>query len=147
MGLNLHKIVRRTINAVNADQSVELYRMTGRQQRDAEGDTTPIFTGPFEAKAQIQSPGADDIQLIERLELQTTVRRFYLYASGDPAERPWAQWRPLGRSGDLIKDKNGYWWLINSVVEDFSESGWVCVLATMQTTPIDMIIEDPDANP
>ena len=144
MGLNLHHIVRGAINAVNSDLPCELYRMTGKQQRDEEGDTIPIFSGPASVKAQFQSLSQDMIRQYEMLEITNTTRRVYLYADKSPASRPWAQWRPLGRSGDVIKDNNGSIWTISAVIEDFTNEGWICVMATLQPTGIRMIVEPID---
>ena len=77
----------------------------------------------------------------EMLEITNTTRRVYLYADKSPASRPWAQWRPLGRSGDVIKDNNGSIWTISAVIEDFTNEGWICVMATLQPTGIRMIVE------
>lgn len=141
MGLNLHNIVRSAITSVNADLNCDLYRMTGRYQSDEEGDTIPIFEGPAPVKAQFQSISQDMIRQMDMLEITTTTRRVYLYASRSPKNRPWAQWRPLGRSGDVIKDNHGSIWTITAVIEDFTNEGWICVLATLQTVGIRMIVE------
>ena len=146
MGLNLHSIVRGAITSVNNDLDCELYRMTGRHQTDDEGDTTPIFEGPALVKAQFQSISQDMIRQMDMLEITTTTRRVYLYATSSPAQRPWAQWRPLGRSGDVIKDPNGSIWTISAVIEDFTSEGWICVLATLQPVGIRMIVEEPDGS-
>ena len=146
MGLNLHSIVRGAITSVNNDLDCDLYRMTGRHQTDDEGDTTPIFEGPAQVKAQFQSISQDMIRQMDMLEITTTTRRVYLYATPSPSQRPWAQWRPLGRSGDVIKDPNSSIWTISAVIEDFTNEGWICVLATLQPVGIRMIVEEPDGS-
>ena len=141
MGLNLHKIVRGTINAVNRDIPCELYRSTGRFERDMDGEVTAVYESPVSVKCQFQSLSANDIRQFEALETMTITRRIYLYASGDPSKRPWAQWRPLGRAGDIIKDHQSNLWTVGSVIEDFSNEGWVCLMCTLQPTGTPMIVE------
>ena len=62
---------------------------------------------------------------------------FYLFADHDPAGRVAGIYRPLSRGGDMIQLEDGTWWLVNEVLEDFSLSGWVSVLATLQVVPPD----------
>lgn len=95
MGLNLHSIVRGAITSVNNDLDCELYRMTGRHQTDDEGDTTPIFEGPAQVKAQFQSISQDMIRQMDMLEITTSTRRVYLYAT------PYLL-KDRGRNGDLL---------------------------------------------
>lgn len=140
--MNLHKVVRGPINAVARDRLCTLYRMTGKQERDERGLTTPVFAPGEEVRAQIQSESAAALEHFERVETTTTTRRIYLYAEYDPALRPWAQWRPLARSGDMLQDDLGLYWLITDVIEDFTHEGWVSVLGVLQTTPVTLRIEE-----
>ena len=131
--MNLHDIVRGAITAVARDLSAELYVMTGEQERGERGDLLPVFEQPVEVLGQWQSIKADEIIQTERISEATTVRRVYLKATDDAASRPWASWRPLGRSGDFLKDEHGNFWLVDAVIEDFTHEGWVCVQAVLQT--------------
>ena len=131
--MNLHDIVRGAITAVARDLPAELYVMTGEQERGERGDLLPVFEQPVEVFGQWQSIKADEIIQTERISEATTVRRVYLKATDDAGSRPWASWRPLGRSGDLLKDDKGNFWLVDAVLEDFTHEGWVCVQAVLQT--------------
>ena len=120
--------------------------MTGKQERDERGATLPVFAQGEEVRAQIQSESAAVLEHFEKANTTTTTRRIYLCAEYDPSKRPWALWRPLGRSGDMLKDDLGYYWLITDVIEDFTHEGWVSVLGVLQTTPVTLRIEeDADA--
>lgn len=131
--MNLHDIVRGAITAVARDLPAELYVMTGDQERGERGDLLPVFEQPVEVLGQWQSIKADEIIQTERISEASTVRRVYLKATDDAASRPWASWRPLGRSGDFLKDEHGNFWLVDAVIEDFTHEGWVCVQAVLQT--------------
>ena len=142
--MNLHDIVRGAVTTVARDKPCKIYRATGKQVRSERGDTVPVYAAPKDIKAQFQSVSADVLQHFEKVNVTTSTRRVYLYADYDPAARPWAMWRPLGRSGDLIQDDLECWWLITDVLEDFTHEGWASVLAVMQQTPISMQVEDAD---
>lgn len=131
--MNLHEIVRGAITAVARDLPAELYVMTGEQERGERGDLLPVFEQPVEVLGQWQSIKADEIIQTERISEASTVRRVYLKATDDAGSRPWASWRPLGRSGDLLKDDKGNFWLVDAVIEDFTHEGWVCVQVVLQT--------------
>ena len=143
--MNLHDIVRGAITAVARDLPAELYVMTGEQERGERGDLLPVFEQPVEVLGQWQSIKADEIIQTERINEATTVRRVYLKATDDAGSRPWASWRPLGRSGDLIKDDKGNFWLVDAVIEDFTHEGWVCLQVVLQTvTPRFKVKESTD---
>lgn len=142
MGLNLHNIARVAINAVAQDLPCELYRSTGEQERGERGESIPVFEGPIACKGQWQSLSGDAIVHMDDVTVATITRRVYLYAEQNPATRPWALWRPLGRAGDYIKDGYGALWLIDSVLEDWTHEGWICVQATLQTAPVRMCIRE-----
>lgn len=145
--MNLHGIVRGAVITVAKDQPCELYTMTGKQVRDDRGGMTPVFSKPKPVKGQWQSLSADALKHIEKIEAATTTRRVYLFADDDRKTRPWAMWRPLGRSGDFIKDDYDQFWRIDAVIEDFSHEGWISVQATMLTAPVAMVIEGENDNP
>lgn len=143
--MNLHDLVRGSITAVAGDLPASLYVMSGDQRRGERGEMLPIFNAPLKVRAQWQSLKADEIILSDGVSSASTVRKVYLYATSDAAGRPWAMWRPNGRSGDLLKDDQGNYWLIDAVLEDFSHEGWVCVQAVLQTVaPRFLVKEDVD---
>lgn len=144
--MNLHKIVRGAITSVSADIPCLLFVSTGKTAVLLRGDTAPLFADGIPVRAQFQSKSPDAMTLANKVEATTTTRRIYLFAEDKPASRPWAQWRPLGRSGDYIKDPHGDYWLITAVLEDFSYEGWVSVEAVLQTTPVRLQLE-PEATP
>lgn len=139
--MNLHNLVRQSVQAVTADQPLTYYRATGEVQRDA--DTlvnVPTLYAGCEVRGQVQSVGADSIVQTERITQGAVVRRCYLYADKKPSSRPWAAWRPLGRAGDYLTDKYGNWWYVDAVLEDFSQEGWVSLQLVMQPAKPEVLI-------
>lgn len=139
--MNIHAIVRGPVGAVARELPAKLYRSTGKQTRTARGELRQVYAQPIELSAQWQSISADALALLDGNAVTTFTRRVYLHASSDPASRPWAQWRPLGRSGDVLEDQNGGKWLVTQVLEDFSYEGWISVLAVLQQGELFMEIE------
>lgn len=145
--MNLHDIVRGAITAVNDDQTVTLYQSTGEYVRQQRGDMRQSFIEVSDIRAQVQSLTTNDMKALDALGITQTTRRFYLYADTGQKMPPYAQLRPLGRSGDYIKDASGKWWLANGVIEDFTNEGWICLLCTLQTaTPNIEIVEADNGN-
>lgn len=142
--MNLHSIVRGAITSVARDLPCDLLTMTGEQQRGERGDLLPVFNRPVQVKAQWQSLKSDEIVLSEKIESASIVRKVYLYAEDDAATLPWAMWRPLGRSGDLLQDDKGNYWLVDAVIEDFTHEGWVCVQAILQTSKPRFVLKEVD---
>jgi len=139
--MNLHNIVRSAINAVNKDRYCTLYRSTGESEMTERGEQKATYEEGVQIRAQWQSLGQDAIEQRERALDVTTTRRVYLYAEGDPKERPWAMWRPLARSGDFLLDDKDEYWYLDAVLEDFSDEGWISAQVTLQTVPIQLRIK------
>lgn len=127
MGINLHSVVRATINTVHDDEAVQIYHSAG--QINIKGEVSPAYFAPAPFIAQIQSEGGDTLTHNDNYEQAAQRRKFYLRAD---VTRPAALIRQMARGGDLIKRADGSWWLITSTVEDFSAVGWVCVIAVRQ---------------
>ena len=140
--MNLHKITRGLISAVARDKPCQLYTATGEQSRSERGDTLPVYLSPRSVLCQFQSVSAETLSHLEKINVTTATRRVYIHADYDARLRPWAQYRPLGRSGDVLVDDLDQQWLITDVLEDYSHVGWVSVLAVMQTPPL-RILEKP----
>ncbi len=75
---------------------------------------------------QVQPMGWKDLQQIDGLNLQGTIRKAYLYGQVE------AIVRADGKSGDLITDPSGKVWLVNNVLEDWTYAGWCAVVVTLQ---------------
>lgn len=141
--LNLHDIVRRAINQNYADAKLKIYRSIGQEN---ENGVMSAFYAPAEnILGNFQSEGDAALDHANLAGQNTIIRKLYLYASNDRKTRPWAQYRPLARTGDYIEDSKGGYWLITAVIEDFSDAGWEAVRCTFQTTPQKLnIVEEED---
>lgn len=142
--MNLHGLVRGAIGAVHADETLTLYRQTGKRTRNADLEVVPEFYAGETVKGQIQPLGAESIVQTERINQSSTVRRCYLYADKTPKGRPRGLFRQLGRSGDYLTDKYGQQWYVDAVLEDFSQSGWVSLQIILQQTPVEMAIKEDE---
>lgn len=134
MALNLHRIVRSSINAVNADTDVQVLRSLGSLPDD-EGRPVPRFERLTGVRAQVQSEKDASLFHADMVGANTITRRIYLYAPDDPAKAVGSGFRPLSKSGDYIVMRDGTVWMVNAVVENFSASGWVSVRAQLQVRP------------
>lgn len=140
--MNLHGIVRGAITAVSRDKDVTLYQSTGQYSRQERGNMSQVFVEIPDLKAQFQSLSTDQIQAFDGIEITATTRRVYLYADVGTGQPPFTAFRPLGRSGDYLKDDLGKWWLVNGVIEDFTHEGWCCLLCTLQTAAPTITIKE-----
>lgn len=132
--MNLHNIVRGTIEAVKPDQDMVIFRSLGTFTRDEDSLVNrPDVMAGLAVRGQIQSMSADSIVQTERITISSIVRKIYLYSDDQASKAPWALWRPLARSGDYISDARGNQWCVDAVLEDFTDVGWVCVQAILQT--------------
>lgn len=137
--MNLHAIASRAINAVNPNRNVTLYRSVTQTADDYEVDASGAPVNRYIAvrgvKAQVQSESDAALYYSDHVSQNSIVRKAYLHAPESMRNRPFGQFRPLGRSGDFVKMTDGdvvTWWLIDAVTEDFGHVGWVCVRMTLQ---------------
>lgn len=143
MSLNLHDIVRPAIEANLQDQPFELYRACDLDNE--EGIVTSYYEHLTGFKGNFQSEGDATLDHAELAAQNTIIRRLYLYAPDDRAQRAWSIYRPLSRSGDYIKDKNGDLWLVVAVLEDFSEAGWECLRIQLQQEPVQITLKTDES--
>lgn len=132
MSLNLHSIVRGAIQAVNADRPVVYLQSTGYTV--VNGVQTPSYAAAVTLQAQIQPPTGKDLQHVEFLNLQGTIRTVWMYSN------PQAISRVDVRGGDLLQFPQFTGapvdnWLIEHVDEtwDVTGGGWSKVFVTLQT--------------
>lgn len=130
--MNLHAIVRSVIPAVHPDEAVTWYRSTGQTAMDW-GQVSRTYAEGVPLVAQVQSEGDAALFYANRAAENSIVRKFYLMA--DPATPPAGIVRIEARSGDFILRRDGTWWYVDAVTEDFSaNAGWVSVRGVLQNT-------------
>ena len=130
--MNLHAVVRSVIPVVHPDEQVTWYRSTGQQAVDW-GQVTRSYAAGVPLVAQVQSEGDAALYYANRAGENSIVRKFYLMA--DASTPPASIVRPEARSGDFIQRRDGRFWYVDAVLEDFSaNAGWVCVRGVLQDT-------------
>ena len=115
--MNLHAVVRSVIPAVHPDEGVTWYRSTG-QTASGWGLVTRSYATGVQLVAQVQSEGDAALYYANRAGENSIIRKFYLMASPDTP--PASIVRPEARSGDFIRRRDGSWWYVDAVSEDFS---------------------------
>lgn len=136
--MNLHAIVSGAIGTVNRHETVTLYRCAGT--RNDAGSIHVTYTKE-ERRAQVQAPTAADLRLFDNLADAKHVKKFYMNSPASTINRF------AGTAGDIIERADGSCWLIDIVRDDFSTEGWLCVLATLQHEPPEIVEEaTPDAD-
>ena len=130
--MNLHAVVRSVIPAVHPDEAVTWYRSTG-QTASGWGLVTRSYAAGVQLVAQVQSEDDAALYYANRAGENSIVRKFYLMA--DASIPPASIVRPESRSGDFLRRRDGRFWYVDAVLEDFSaNAGWCCVRATIQET-------------
>lgn len=138
-GLNLHGIVRSVITAVHPDEDCVLYQSVG--QKNVLGVVTTVYNPPQAIKANWQPLDSQTLQHLERIGDTKASEQVFLYSNTDMPVSG-VQRMPITRTGDIIKRWDGTYWLVTSVIEDWSARGWANVGVTQQVTPPDFSASD-----
>ena len=138
-GLNLHGIVRSVITAVHPDEDCTLYQSAG--QKNVLGVVTTVYNPPQAIKANWQPLDSQTLQHLERIGDTKASEQVFLYSNTDMPVSG-VQRVPVTRTGDIIKRWDGTYWLVTSVIEDWSARGWANVGVTEQVTPPDFSASD-----
>ena len=133
-GLNLHGIANGIISGIHPNEALILARSTGETYTDDMGIVHNEYINlPLTGQVQNETESA---LFHANLAGQTTmVKRIYLHAPASLLTQIQGIFRPLSRTGDFIRRKDGTWWLVTSVLENYGGVGWICVRVTMQVNP------------
>lgn len=138
-GVNLHDVVRGVITSIHPDEDCILYQANG--QVNNKGVITPIYLEPQEIKANIQPLDTQSLKHFERINDTKASEQIFVYSNLDMPVNG-IQRMPILRSGDFIKRQDGTYWLITSVIEDWSWDGWANAGITQQVEPPDFTASD-----
>lgn len=130
-GINLHAVVRQAITTVHPDETVSLYFNVG--QTNNWGEVTPIYEGPYQVQAQIQSESDSALFHSGNVGMNTETVRAYFYQSDVSPICDLSRFKERG--GDMFQRADGSWWLITALPENFSSVGWILTRATLQVNP------------
>lgn len=139
VGINLHAVVRSAITAVHPDEDCVLYQSLG--QKNVMGVVTTVYAEPQDIKANWQPLDIQTLDHLERMGDTKASEQVFLY-SNTTLPVSGVQRMPISRTGDIIKRWDGTYWLITSVIEDWSARGWANVGVTEQVTPPDFSASD-----
>lgn len=139
--MNLHEIVRGAIIRIHDDQDFTLLRSLPSEVKN--GVRIAQYLRVEGLAGNFQSEGDAALSYSNNAAQNTIVRRLYLYATDDRANRPWTIYRPLARSGDYIVNAKSEYWKVEAVVEDFSDDGWELLRVTFQQTEPKLAIVEP----
>ena len=131
--MNLHAIVSGAIGSVNHHEMVTIYRCNGTTNTAGVVSVTYM---PQDIMAQVQAPNAGDLKLFDNLADARHVKKFYINASAHTINRH------EETAGDIIERADGSFWLIDMIRDDFSPEGWLCVIATLQHEPPEIVLDD-----
>lgn len=138
-GINLHAVVRSAITSVHPDEDCTLYQSLG--QKNVIGVVTTVYAEPQEIKANWQPLDSQTLEHLERMGDTKASEQVFLYSNTDMPVSG-VQRMPISRTGDIIKRWDGTYWLVTSVIEDWSARGWANVGVTEQVTPPDFSASD-----
>ena len=138
-GINLHAVVRSAITAVHPDEDCVLYQSLG--QKNVMGVVTTVYAEPQDIKANWQPLDSQTLDHLERMGDTKASEQVFLY-SNTTLPVSGVQRMPISRTGDIIKRWDGTYWLVTSVIEDWSARGWANVGVTEQITPPDFSASD-----
>ena len=138
-GINLHAVVRSVITAVHPDEDCTLYQSAG--QKNVLGVVTTVYNPPQAIKANWQPLDSQTLQHLERIGDTKASEQVFLY-SNTTLPVSGVQRMPISRTGDIIKRWDGTYWLVTSVIEDWSARGWANVGVTEQVQPPDFSASD-----
>jgi hypothetical protein len=133
--INVRAIAGQLVQAVHPDERVEWFASDGADHE--RGFAKPKYLPGREIAAQIQSAAPDKLaHLADNLSSVQSTRKAWFPAG--PDGHPTGIDRPLGKGGDLVRRADGTWWLVTELSEDFSKSGWVSAVLTLQAGAPDL---------
>lgn len=142
--MNLHRIVRGPVSAVNEMEDVYLIQSSGSV--NDRGRILAMYAAAEPVRAQVQTLSADTLQALNDVLRTAHLRRFYLFSDTYAGHKPEGQWRVKSRPGDfLYRPRDATWWKVFQLLEDFEISGWVCVGAALQVkVPEEVLAQLPE---
>ena len=129
--MNLNSIANAVIVSVNANEDVYLIQSLGQQ--NIKGRIVSDFAPAQLVSAQIQPISTDDLKQFDNTLRTEITRKFYLASKTLAGHKPQGIVRVNQQGGDFIyRITDNTFFKIVSVIDDYSQEGWVSVAATMQ---------------
>jgi hypothetical protein len=128
--MNLHRVVRPAVAAINRPITGNLLQSTGVASIARGGVPVPGYTRMNGIELRVQSLGTKELAHMDTLNIQGTLRAVYQYVHAQAVSRS------LARGGDLLEFADpeapapmGVW-LVATVLESWP--GWCKVVAQLQ---------------
>lgn len=110
--MDLRGLANGVSSTVNPNQTVRVSRSTG-YTIGAGRKQVPSYAAPVEGPGQVQALDGKDLQQLDGLNIQGTIRAIYLRGALAGVIRP------DGTGGDLVETANGQTWLVVKVLESW----------------------------
>ena len=110
--MDLRGIANGVSSTVNPNQTVRVSRSTG-YTIGAGRKQVPSYATPVEGPGQVQALDGKDLQQLDGLNVQGTIRAIYLRGALAGVIRP------DGTGGDLVETADGQTWLVVKVLESW----------------------------
>ena len=110
--MDLRGLANGVTSGVNPNQTVRVQRSTG-YTIGAGRKQVPSYANPVEGPGQVQALDGKDLQQLEGLNIQGTIRAIYLRGALAGVIRP------HGTGGDLVQTADGQTWLVVKVLESW----------------------------
>lgn len=110
--MDLRGLANGVSSTVNPNQTVRVSRSTG-YTFGAGRKQVPSYATPVEGPGQVQALDGKDLQQLDGLNIQGTIRAIYLRGALAGVVRP------DGTGGDLVETADGQTWLVVKVLESW----------------------------
>ena len=110
--MDLRGLANGVSSTVNPNQTVRVLRSTG-YTIGAGRKQVPSYAAPVEGPGQVQALDGKDLQQLDGLNIQGTIRAIYLRGALAGVIRP------DGTGGDLVETADGQTWLVVKVLESW----------------------------
>lgn len=110
--MDLRGLANGVSSTINPNQTVRVSRSTG-YTIGAGRKQVPSYAAPVEGPGQVQALDGKDLQQLDGLNIQGTIRAIYLRGALAGVIRP------DGTGGDLVETADGQTWLVVKVLESW----------------------------
>lgn len=110
--MDLRGLANGVTSGVNPNQTVQVQRSTG-YTIGAGRKQVPSYAAPVSGPGQVQALDGKDLQQLDGLNIQGTIRAIYLRGALAGVIRP------DGTGGDLVQTADGQTWLVVKVLESW----------------------------
>lgn len=140
--MNLHALVRPAIKSVNPDTLLDWMQSSGYTTAD-DGHRSPTFNKFSDVAMQVQGLNTKDLQHVEKLNLQSELRKIYSYGNIQGVVRPSLQGGDLFVFPQQIGGTPQVWLLVQPMETwtDAQGQGWSSGIVCLQLDIVNNTID------